>query len=75
MYVSVGGVSSNAKDVYSGVRQGSVLGPILFLIYVNFLTDGLVSKHGAFTDDYKIYLPYSRNNLQEWHADFARGFG
>ena len=34
-------------------------------MYVNYLTDGLISKHGAFTDDYKIYLHYSRNSVQD----------
>jgi hypothetical protein len=60
MCVGVDKVNSEPRDVLSGVPQGSVLGPILFLIYVNFLTDGLVSKFGAFADDFKIYLSFQR---------------
>ena len=42
MCVTVGGFSSEPRGVSSGVLQGSVLRPILFLIYVNFLTHGLL---------------------------------
>ena len=39
MSVSVGGLSSSVRDVSSGVPQGSVLGPVLFLVYVCKLSD------------------------------------
>ena len=58
MRVSVGRVCSGSRDVLSWVPQGSVLGPVLFLVYVNYITQGLVSQLGAFADDYKIYLQY-----------------
>jgi len=63
MVVSVDGQVSESRDVLSGVPQGSVLGPILFLVYVNSLSVGISSKCGAFADDYKIYLHYQRENM------------
>ena len=56
MKVSVHGKDSNGMDVKSGVPQGSVLGPLLFLIYINSLTSGLRSSYYGFADDYKFYM-------------------
>ena len=53
--VVVRGVMSEELDVWSGVPQGSVLGPLLFLIYINDLLDGITSKGKLFADDSKLF--------------------
>ena len=55
--VIVDGEISNWKSVLSGVPQGSVLGPILFLIYIyiNDFEDDISSKVLTFADDTKVF--------------------
>ena len=52
---------SSFKPVYSGVPEGSVLGPLLFLIFINDITDLFTGTVGIklFADDIKIYLEIS----------------
>ena len=55
MTVSVKGSRSKPREVLSGVPQGSVLGPLLFLIYINHIASDLSSQYKIFADDLKIY--------------------
>ena len=60
--VVLDGVSSEAVSVDSGVPQGSVLGPGLFLFYINDLQSRLTSKVRLFADDTIAYLTITNEN-------------
>ena len=52
---SVNGSHSSSRPVPSGVPQGSVLGPVLFLLYINDITKHIQSTMRLFADDSIIY--------------------
>ena len=67
-YVVVNGKSSNVTAVSSGVPQGSVLGPILFIIYVNDLLNIDVrtgNKIRLYADDVLLYKTISSTSDYE----------
>ena len=53
--VIINGTNSRWDDVISGVPQGTVLGPLLFLLYINDITDNLQSEIRLFADDCILY--------------------
>lgn len=54
--VVIDGENSNWKEVPAGVPQGSVLGPLLFLIYINDLVDTVDSEIRLFADDTTVFV-------------------
>ena len=72
--VILNGRFSTWKNVSAGVPQGSILGPLLFLIYINDLTEGLSTNAKLFADDTSLFsvihdIQTSANNLNK---DFER---
>ena len=53
--VIVNGAQSEWNNVTSGIPQASVLGPILFVLYINDLPEGMESEIFLFADDTKVY--------------------
>ena len=53
--VVLNGTASDWRSVTAGVPQGSVLGPLLFLVYINDLTDNISSQMRLFADDSSLF--------------------
>ena len=63
--VIVNGSSSEPTPVSSGLPQGSVLGPLLFIIYINDIPMIVKSKVRLFADDTALYLTISTSSQSE----------
>ena len=53
--VVLNGIESDWMKLEAGVPQGSVLGPLLFLVYINDLTDNITSQMRLFADDSSLF--------------------
>ena len=54
--VVLNGQTSSLRPVLASVPQGSILGPLLFLVYINDLPDGLKSNTKLFADDTSLFI-------------------
>ena len=83
--VCLDGVSSKWAKVLSGVPQGSVLGPLLFLLYINDMDDSIKSSLLKFADDTKVLrkiyseedntqLQKDLDSLVKWSQDWQMTF-
>ena len=76
--VVLNGKNSSWANVRAGVSQGSILSPLLFLIYINDLSDNLSTNVKLFADDTSLFsvvqdivtsacdLNYDLNRVREW---------
>lgn len=53
--VCLEGVESTWEKIAAGVPQGSILGPLLFLVYINDLLEGIQSNARVFADDTSLF--------------------
>ena len=63
-YVNINGTNSDYMNVLCGVPQGSVLGPILFILYINNMCNvSTLRKPTLFADDTNLF--YSGKDIKE----------
>ena len=61
--VVLNGQLSSWSNIETGVPQGSILGPLLFLVYINGLSDGLTTNARLFADDVSLFSVVDNINL------------
>ena len=83
--VVIGGEHSTWTQVMSGVPQGTVLGPLLFLTYINDLPNNIHSSIRLFADNCVLYREIKNeidsqerqkdlNSLMKWEYDWQMNF-
>ena len=74
LQVSVNGCKSTMYDVHSGVPQGSVLGPLLFIVYINMLIQKSEAKNMfLYADDIKIFKEIrSEDDIEDLQASIDK---
>ena len=63
--VVIDGCSSDWCKVSAGVPQGSILGPLFFLIYINDIVDGITCDISLYADDIALIVPFNNENMGE----------
>ena len=66
-FVSISNVESNFMPITRGVPQGSVLGPLLFILYINDISNCTTCKPRLFADD--ICLMLNNRNLSQLNSN------
>ena len=70
--VILDGQKSATYNIVSGVPQGSILGPILFLIFINDLPDNLICDLGIYADDTTLYSSLSHKSSNHVRSQMAK---
>ena len=68
-HVIVNGNYSERSKVTSGIPQGSVLGPLVFVLYINDLPDCILSQVFLFSDDTKMFGHIQNSDDQKIFQD------
>ena len=64
-YTSINGINSSIQNVSHGVPQGSILGPLLFLIFINDIHNSSnLFNYTLFADDSTLSVAFENNNLR-----------